>query len=100
MRAFSILMIAGILMSVPVFSQIQTTIATLRTIAASTTTPYFITDQGREGIFYYDPKDLTSADNGGTVIVNGSKRYKRMYSGPLDVRWFGMKADWNGSAGS
>jgi hypothetical protein len=88
-------MICGMLLSASSFSQIQTTVAALRTIAASTTAPYFITDQGREGLFYYDPKDLTTADNGGTVIVNGSKRYKRMYSGPIDVRWFGMKADYS-----
>jgi hypothetical protein len=51
-------------------------------------------------LFYYDSKDLSSADNGGTVIVNGTKRFKRMYSGAIDVRWFGAKNDWNGSAGT
>ncbi len=77
------------------------TIASLRTLATpSTTTPYFITDAGRQGLFYYDAKDLLSKDNGGTVIVNKTKRFKRMYSGAIDVRWFGMKGDWNGSSGS
>jgi hypothetical protein len=101
MKNLSVLLVIGGLFCVaPAFSQIQTTIASLRTISASTTTPYFITDQGREGLFYYDSKDTYTADNGGTVIVNGTKRFKRMYSGPIDVRWFGMKGDWNGSAGS
>jgi hypothetical protein len=101
MKKLQVLLLVGTLLgAAPAFSQIQTTIASLRTITASTTTPYFITDPGREGLFYYDSKDLTSADNGGTVIVNGTKRFKRMYSGALDVRWFGMKGDWNGSAGT
>ncbi len=100
MRVFTLLVLAGMLMSAPAMSQVNITMASLRTVSASTTTTYFITDAGRQGLFYYDASDLTSADNGGTVIVNGTKRYKRMYSGPIDVRWFGMKADWNGSAGS
>ncbi len=82
-------------------SQIQTTIASLRTITASTTEPYFITDAGREGVFYYDATDRSTADNGGTVIVNqGSKRYKRLYTGSVDVRWFGGKGDYNGRTGT
>jgi hypothetical protein len=90
-----------ILVAASVSAQTSTTIASLRALASpSSTTPYFVTDAGRQGLFYYDSRDLSSKDNGGTVIVNKTKRYKRMYSGPIDVRWFGMKADWNGSAGS
>lgn len=100
MRNLSLMVIAGLLFSSAALSQIQTTIASLRINAGSTTTPYFITDAGRQGLFYYDAADKSSLDNGGTVIVNGTKRYKRLYSGAIDVRWFGMKADWNGSYGS
>lgn len=82
------------------FAQTRITIASLRSGSVSTSQNYFITDPGKEGLFYYDAKDASSADNGGTVIVNGTRRFKRMYSGMLDVRWFGMKGDWNGSAGT
>src|SRR5215217_6288865 len=69
------------------FSQTRVTLASLRTGTVSTSQNYFVTDPGREGIFYYDAKDVTSVDNGGTVIVNAGRRYKRMYSGFLDARW-------------
>ena len=98
---FITLCIVVCLLSTYAFSQTNITIASLRsTTSVSTTTLYLVNDQGKEGVFYYDAKDVTSLDNGGTVIVNGSKRFKRMYSGPLDARWFGMKGDWNGVAGT
>lgn len=100
MKFFTLLAVSVVLSSAA-FSQVNITLASLRTTtSASTTSSYFVTDAGREGVFYYDAKDVTSADNGGTIIVNGTKRYKRLYSGPLDARWFGMKGDWNGSAGT
>lgn len=81
-------------------SQTPITISSLRATAATGTT-YFITDAGREGLFYFDPNDRTTADNGGTVIVSGgTKRYKRSYSGALDVRWFGGVGNWNGTSGT
>ena len=52
-----------------------------------------ITDPGIAGFFYYDVSDTTSTDNGGTVIVSGSKRWKRIYDGPVNVMWFGAKGD-------
>jgi hypothetical protein len=82
------------------YSQQRISIYSLRTGTVSTTKSYFITDNGKEGIFYYDAKDAYSADNGGTVIVNGVKRFKRLYSGNIDVRWFGMKGDHNGTSGT
>lgn len=47
-----------------------------------------ITDPGTAGFFYYDPTDTTSADDGGTVIVTGSKRWKRTYGPDINVFWF------------
>lgn len=52
-------------------------------------------DQGG-GTFAYDPSDTTTADNAGTVLVCGTRRYKRVYSGPVHATWFG--ADPSGSA--
>lgn len=46
------------------------------------------------GVFYYDPNDTQSADNGGTVIVDGAgRRFRRHFTGPVDVRWFGAVGD-------
>ncbi|MBL7697699.1 MAG: hypothetical protein JNK79_06055 [Chitinophagaceae bacterium] len=99
MKLFTL--IAFTVFSVSAFSQTTISIATLRTsTSVSTTTTYFVNDQGKEGVFYYDSKDVTSADNNGTVIVNGTRRFKRQYSGPLDTRWFGMKGDYNGTSGT
>ena len=52
-----------------------------------------ITDPGIAGFFYYDTSDTASVDNDGTVIVSGSKRWKRVFDGPVNVMWFGAKGD-------
>ncbi|MEO8582207.1 MAG: hypothetical protein ABI415_00350 [Flavitalea sp.] len=84
----STLLFLTLFISGATYSQTQITMAGLRTLASpSTTTPYFITDANRQGLFYYEQYDLNSADNNGTVIVNnGSKRYKRLYSQFANVR--------------
>ena len=54
-----------------------------------------ITDLSTGGIFERDPSDTTTADNGGTVIVDGAgRRWKRQIgsSGAL-VDWFGAAGD-------
>ena len=44
--------------------------------------------------FELDKTDTTTADNGGTVIVaSDGTRLKRLYSGDLNLRWFGAKGD-------
>ncbi|MEI7410043.1 hypothetical protein [Pectobacterium aroidearum] len=44
---------------------------------------------GADGVFNLDLSDTTSADNGGTILVdvNGG-RWKRQYSGSVNLRWF------------
>lgn len=55
-----------------------------------------ITDPLRSGIFIYDPNDSASPNDDAMVIVtNSGRRYKRSFSGGLDVRWFGAIADFN-----
>lgn len=46
---------------------------------------------GIAGVFQHDPTDTTSADNGGTIIVDASgRRWKRDHStGWVNVQWFG-----------
>jgi hypothetical protein len=49
-----------------------------------------ITSGGVAGRFQRDAGDTTSADNGGTIIVDGSgRRWKRLFAGDVNVMWFG-----------
>lgn len=55
---------------------------------------YYVTDPGREGFFYYDAQDTSSADNEGTVVVTPlGKRFKRICDKVMTVTWFGAKGD-------
>lgn len=46
------------------------------------------------GVFTRDNSDTTSLDNGGTIIVDSlGRRWKRMFSGSVNVMWFGAKGD-------
>lgn len=53
-----------------------------------------IIDKFKEGWFLHDPTDTTSVDNTGTILVdNEGKRFKRIFEGPLSVKWFGALGD-------
>lgn len=64
-----------------------------------------ITDPGIAGFFYLDGTTTSTAeDNGGTIIVgtvdsdtgtagNQYKRWKRLFDGSVNVKWFGAKGD-------
>lgn len=55
-------------------------------------TGYLVTaaPSGIAGQFTTDTSDITTADNGGTVIVDASnRRWKRNYSGNVQAAWFG-----------
>lgn len=69
---------------------INATVSELATMGSpDLTKPYYITDKGREGLFYYDPTDTTTPAYGnGITIVNGTKRWKRSYVGALQLSWF------------
>ncbi|MDF2715446.1 MAG: hypothetical protein K0R28_2371 [Paenibacillus sp.] len=55
---------------------------------------YFVKGGKQAGPFVFDSTDTTSADNGGTVLVSSSgARFKRLYDGSLNVKWFGAKGD-------
>ncbi|MCU6709942.1 hypothetical protein M6D81_14700 [Paenibacillus sp. J5C_2022] len=71
------------------------TISELRALQSPTTDCiYYVTDYGQEGHFYYDPLDLISSDNVGTVLVSSSgARFKRIYEGAINVKWFGATGD-------
>jgi len=47
-------------------------------------------DDGGGGLFAFDSGDTSTADNDGTVLVGAAGyRFKRIFSGAIDVRWFG-----------
>ncbi|SMC57628.1 hypothetical protein [Pedobacter nyackensis] len=51
------------------------------------------TDYGT-GNWYRDLSDHTSADNTGTILVDADgNRWKRIFTGPISVNWFGAKGD-------
>lgn len=57
---------------------------------------------GGFGYFDLDPSDTSTADNGGTVLVdaNGRRWKRRISDGVIHAEWFGMKQDWNGTSGT
>lgn len=69
---------------------IVTTVAGLRAITAPATDVMYQTTDNGGGQWFHDASDSTSTDNTGTVIVtSGGKRFKRIYSGSINVKWFG-----------
>lgn len=59
-------------------------------------TGFEITSPGIAGKFYVDKSDTTSADNNGTIFLDGNgRRVKRVFGGPVSVMWFGAKADYD-----
>lgn len=80
----------------------QNTINDLRGITGSATDNfynvlgYYAPGDHGGGDFYWDASSADT-DNGGTIIkptaVSGNGRWKRLYSGAVDVKWFGAKGD-------
>lgn len=77
----------------------ETSIANLRLVASTSfqaawVKGYYTTADGGGGFYVLDPTDLSSADNGGTIIVgNDGGRWKLQYSGAVSVKQFGAKGD-------
>jgi len=68
------------------------TITQIRLLSGVLSNPNFLTtDIGQEGNWYYDSTDTTTPDNTGTVLVTADgKRIKRIYSGAVNVAWYGI----------
>ena len=73
-----------------------TNIATLRANTATTPNVYWVDGyynnaDGGEGFFILMASDTTSADNGGTILVDaaGNRWYRETGGLPLNCRWFG-----------
>lgn len=55
-------------------------------------TNLYTTDLGQEGNWYYDPTDVLSTDNTGTILVTSDgKRIKRIFEDGVSINWFGAK---------
>jgi hypothetical protein len=87
--------LAGSLISVP-------NIAALRAVTSTTVSNsqvyvlgYYQASDNGEGAFVYIASDTTSADNGGTIIIDASNRrwYRETEGLPLNVLWFGARGD-------
>ncbi|GAC1664577.1 MAG: hypothetical protein PVS3B2_00450 [Candidatus Dormibacteraceae bacterium] len=62
---------------------------------------YYATNDGGGGQYFYDPSDTTSSDNGGTILVAADGgRWKLVLTGPVSVKQFGAKGDYNGTTGT
>lgn len=55
-------------------------------------TTAYILDPGLQGVFIYDPNDLTSTDDGGAscIVTSVNQRYKRRVANAIDARWYGQ----------
>lgn len=74
------------------YSQLRAYIGSADRVQIVTAAPA-IGPTGIEGVFV-STTDITSADNGGTIIVDTSgRRWKRLFAGGVRAQWFGAKAD-------
>jgi hypothetical protein len=84
-----------------ILSRVVDSVAVLRQLDKSKYNRAFVTGydtpgDGGGGSYYYDPLDVTSADNGGTVLVAADGgRWKLI--GRHTVKTFGAKGDGNGA---
>lgn len=70
------------------------TLTELRALSTSDLTTRYTYTSIDGGTWQYDPSDTATSDNTGTVLVTGAgKRLKRVFSGPVNVEWFGAVGD-------
>lgn len=50
-----------------------------------------IMDDNKQGIFYYDATDTTTADDGSSIIVTSTnRRFKRLITSLVNAKWYGQ----------
>lgn len=82
----------------PIYTTIGSLQASTRTAATNAVLyvrGYTAPNDGGQGHFLYRASDTTTADNGGTIIVDaiGNRWYRDTQSGPYSAKWFGAKGD-------
>ncbi|MEG2034003.1 MAG: hypothetical protein RR376_25405 [Janthinobacterium sp.] len=85
----STLILASTAVTPVLHAQTMMTISALQTNAAPPPV-VFISDAGREGLFYLSGTGTAADADGATAILSGNKLYKRSYSGALNAKWFGL----------
>ena len=72
------------------YSQIRAYTGDLKSIRCGGRTSIYSGD-GAHGKFYRDDSDTTSADNDGTILIDAlGRRWKRKFSGNVNIKWFGL----------
>jgi hypothetical protein len=75
----------------------EATISQIRSLSGIISDPlFYILDEGKQGMWQYSPGSAVSGfpDNTGTILnTSDGKVIKRIYSGPVNVKWFGAKGD-------
>jgi hypothetical protein len=71
------------------------TMEQLRAGLADTARVVQVNEGDKSGTFILDPNDNATIDDAAMTIVANGKRYKRQYSGPVNVKWFGIKPDFD-----
>ncbi len=59
----------------------------------ATTTGCLTRGDGGGGQWYWDPGGVGAANVGTIVGASGAGRWRRLFSGPVDVRWFGAQGN-------
>ena len=54
---------------------------------------FYLTESRKEGLFKYDPTDITSAQDNAMVLVKNGKRFKRQHSGIINAGWWDLKGN-------
>ena len=90
--------------------QVATVAALKAVVVANSVTPngtqvyvtgYYATGDGGQGYFQYSAASVTTDDGGAVIAPNaGNGRWIRLVEGQVNVRWFGVKGDYNGSTGT
>lgn len=75
------------------YAQIRTYAGSLKSIRCGGRSSIYSGD-GAHGKFWRDDADTTSSDNDGTILVDSlGRRWKRKFTGSVNVKWFGAKGD-------
>ena len=81
---------SGLAVSMNLTSDVRLLIGTTSLVTTVNTRGVVSVGDGGHGVWYYDPTDTTSTDNIGTIVVTADgKRWKRLYSGAANLKWFG-----------
>jgi len=72
------------------------TISEIRSSVGDIPSQLYTTDIGQEGHWYFDGIGVLAEDNTGTILITADlKRFKRVFEGALNVKWFGAKGDYD-----